>query len=83
MPTYCGVPVDTRMALGDDGVDGYDTLMHRERPRASYTFGLMGAWSRLSAWYGPASPSLGATRVSTDTPQYVGTAPLLRWPMGS
>ena len=36
MPTYCGVSVDTRVALGDDDVGRWDTLRRGERPRALF-----------------------------------------------
>ena len=68
MPTCCGASVDIQMALGDDDIVRNDTLRRGERPRASYAFGPVGAWSRLSVWYGPASLSPSATQVSTDVP---------------
>ena len=46
MPAYCGVSVDTQMALGDDDDGVWDTLRCGERPRASYTFVHSDRWGR-------------------------------------
>ena len=89
MPTHCGVSVDARIALGDGDASphhaGGATTPSPVSPvrtcvrlsvshRASARF-------RVSDLPMPSSP--GAIQISTDTPQYVGTVPLLRWHVGA
>ena len=49
--------------------------------RTCLRFKALGLSLRLRVSHLPGSSSPGAVRVSTDTPQYVGTVPLLIWPM--
>ena len=83
MPTYCGTSVDTRMAPGDADVGPHYTERHDRAPTGPNVYETLGLSPRLRVSYLPTSSSPGAIRVSADIPQYVGTAPLLRWPMGA
>ena len=83
MPTYCGVSVDTRMAPGDGDAGPYHTERHNRASTGPNVYETLGLSPRLRVSYLTTSSSPGAIRVSTDTPQYAVTAPLLRWPMGS
>ena len=83
MPTYCGTSVDTRMAPGDADVGPHYTERHDRAPTGLNVYETLGLSPRLRVSYLPTSSSPGAIRVSADVQQYVGTAPLLRWPMGA
>ena len=77
MPTYCGTSVDTRMVPGDGDVGPHHTERHNRAPVGPNVYQTLGLSLRLRVSYLPTSSSPGAIRVSTDVPQYVGTAPLL------
>ena len=77
MPTYCGTSVDTRMAPGDADVGPHYTERHDRAPTGLNVYETLDLSPRLRVSYLPTSSSPGAIRVSTDVPQYVGTAPLL------
>ena len=74
MPAYCGVSVDTRMALGDGDAgphhaerrDHGTTPAHRATGLNVYE--ALGLSPRLRVSHLPMSSSPGAIRVSTDTP---------------
>ena len=80
MPTYGGTSVDTRMAPGDADVGPHYTERHDRAPTGLNVYETLGLSPRLRVSYLPTSSFPGATRVSTDTPQYVGTA---IWPTGA
>ena len=77
MPTYCGASADTRMTPGGDDVGPYYTERHDRALSGPNVYETLGLSPRLRVSYLPTSPFPGAIRVSTDVPQYAGTAPLL------
>ena len=77
MATYYGTSVDTWVALGDSDAGPYHTARRDHAPTGLNVSETLGLSPRLRVSYLPTSPSPGAIRVSTDAPQYVGTAPLL------
>ena len=83
MPIYCGVSVDTRMALGYDDTSSHHAERRDHAPSGPNVYEALGLSPHLRVSHLPTSSSPSATRVFTDTTQYVGTAPLLRWPMGA
>ena len=83
MPTYYGASVDTWVALGDSDAGPYHTARRDHAPTGLNVSETLGLSPRLRVSFRPASPSPSAIRVSTDAPQHVDTAPLLRRFMGA
>ena len=77
MPTYYGASVGTQVALGDSGAGPHHTERRDHIPTGPNVSETLGLSPRLRVSYLPSSSFPCAIRVSTDVPQYVGTAPLL------
>ena len=83
MPTYYGASVDTRMALGDGDASPHHAERRDHAPTGPNVYEALNLSARLRVSHLPMSSSPGAIWVSTDTTQYAGMAPLLRWHVGA
>ena len=83
MSTYYGVSVDTQMALGGGDASPHHAERRDHAPTGLNVYEALGLSARLRVSHLPMSSSPGAVRISTDTPQYVGTITFLRWHAGA
>ena len=65
---YCGVSMDTQMALGDSDASPHHAERRDHAPTGLNVHEALGLSLRLRLSHLPISSSPGAVRVSTDTP---------------